>query len=489
MDNYCRSYSNSKTACSGVAHARKVYTEWYCYKDLTISTTGMFCVDDEGKMVECERPFQTRGTYCLQDEELTMLMSIPKKVEVKEDVSADEYTPEADSYIDVLAESGIDTIQIGYGKDCYLQWGNFEGFLKVTCDLTKGIPWYIKKHETSNLYKIGTNDNIEDTENMKLRFDKNELGVRVRPSDGVSMAVVYPGKAMDDFWGEPEYPGLWIKKIKGMYAIGYDDCPLTIAKSNGKNWAYFKCGSKIKDTFWIKGDKCMITKMSIKEEDDAQGKSVGEEIVGVVTSASCSETTAKLTFTESRTVTNTITLTSSSTTGTNFGVSASMTVATTAGAIFASATTSFTAGVSVGGSRSWTNSEAKSTATSQSKSGGIMVDVDSPGGAMIVGFVKKYKMDKTDIPVTMTVECDGGQHFTYESVINLNAQTFGHTHYKYYNGKFNKDTCRQSGGVECLYNIETASYKSVKESEDAFAACFARGGGTVLKRSIPLDFN
>merc|ERR1712168_1748402 len=86
-----------------------------------------------------------------------------------------------------------------------------------------------------------------------------------------------------------------------------------------------------------------------------------------------------------------------------FGVSATMTVATTAGAIFASATTSFAASVSVGGSRTWTSSKAQSTATSQSKSGGIMVDVKSPGGAMIVGFVKKYKMDKSNIPVTMTV--------------------------------------------------------------------------------------
>merc|ERR1712168_1110378 len=197
--------------------------------------------------------------------------------------------------------------------------------------------------------------------------------------------------------------------------------------------------------------------------------------------------TAKLTFTESRTVTNTITLTSSSSSAVTFGVSATMTVATTAGAIFASATTSFAASVSVGGSRTWTSSKAQSTATSQSKSGGIMVDVKSPGGAMIVGFVKKYKMDKSNIPVTMTVECNGGQHFTYDSEINLNAQTYGHTHYKYYLGKFNKDTCRQLGGIDCIYNLETGSYKSVKESEDAFAACFARGAGSLLKRSKPLD--
>jgi len=73
LDTYCRdTVQNEHKDCVGAVHARKGKDKkgkgpaWRCYHNLK-STSGDYCIGDDGEAAECEEPNPAKGMYCSRD--------------------------------------------------------------------------------------------------------------------------------------------------------------------------------------------------------------------------------------------------------------------------------------------------------------------------------------------------------------------------------------------------------------------------------------
>ena len=308
-------------------------------------------------------------------------------------------------------------LQFGFGDNCYLYWRGGSGNTKngeFRCKKSSGDKFWIEKR--SDLYSIGTY--VGD-----LRCPLYWRG----DSGNVKNAEFRCGQPISDlFWIRPQ--------PKGLFAIGFSNCLLYWRGDEGetKN-GEFRCGKPISDLFWIKGDGCKISKINIID-NGADATYDGEEVVGIIGAGSCYKGESELQLTHTKEVTEEVSLGISKSVEFNWQVSASVTVGTSSGS-------------------------------------SVTVKYNTPGGAMIVGFVKRYKFDKSNIPAKVTVRCKGGYQFSYDTNISLRSKAFGHTFYKHYTGTFAPGKCTDSG-VGCLYNTPFQSYTSIWEAKSAFDKCF-----------------
>ena len=222
--------------------------------------------------------------------------------------------------------------------------------------------------------------------------------------------------------------------------------------------------------FWIKGDGCKISKVNIIE-NGADATYDGEDIVGITAAGSCNKGESELQLTHTKEVTEEVSLGISKSREFNWQVSASVTVEASAKFLGSGGSVSATVGYSVGGAVTYESSRTKSTSSGTSSGSAVTVKYSTPGGAMIVGFVKRYKFDKSNIPAKVTVQCKGGHQFTYNTNIQLTSKTYGHTFYKHYTGTFSPGKCTY-GSVSCLYHTPFISYKSIWEAKSTFDKCF-----------------
>ena len=345
-------------------------------------------------------------------------------------------------------------LRFGFGKDCYLNWKGGDPNTKnaeFRCGVDTNDRFWIEKR--SDLYAIGT-----------------DIGSRRCPlywrgdSGNVKNAEFRCDKPVVDlFWIRPQ--------SNGLFAIGFSNCPLMWKgqKGNVKN-AEFRCGQPISDLFWIKGDGCKISKVNIID-NGVDATYDGEEIVGITGAGSCYKGESELQLTHTKEVTEEVSLGISKSVEFNWEVSASVTIEASAKFLGSGGSVSATAGYSFGGAVNYESSKTKSTSSGTSSGSAVTVKYFTPGGAMIVGFVKRYKFDKSNIPAKVTLQCKGGYQFSYDTNISLKSKTFGHTFYKHYAGKFLPGKCTDSS-VGCLYHTPFLSYKSIWEAKSAFNKCF-----------------
>ena len=264
----------------------------------------------------------------------------------------------------------------------------------------------------------------------------------------------------------------WIRpQPDGIFAIGFDNCPLYWRGDEGdsKN-GEFRCGQPAEDLFWIKGDGCKISKIKIIDKG-ADATYDGEEIVGIVAAGSCSVGESELQLTNAVEVTEEVSLGISKSLEFNWQVSASVTVEASAKFLGSGGSVSATVGSSVGGGVTYESSRTKSTSKGTTSGSASTVQFSTPGGAMIVGFAKRYIFDKLNIPANVTVQCKGNNHFNYNTSIALRSKMFGHTFYRHYTGLFPPENCTESD-ISCLYHTRFSSFKSVREAKSTFDKCF-----------------
>ena len=345
-------------------------------------------------------------------------------------------------------------LQFGFGSTCYLHWRGDSGNTKnaeFRCNKASEDHFWIEKR--SGLYAIGT---YVGGLRCPLYWEGD--------SGNVKNAEFRCGKPISDlFWIRPQ--------ANGLFAIGFSNCPLYWEGDEGhtKN-AEFRCGKPISDLFWIKGDGCKISKVKIID-NGADATYEGEEIVGITAAGSCSKGESELQLTHTKEVTEEVSLGISKSLEFNWQVSASVTVEASAKFLGSGGSVSATVGYSVGGAVTYESSRTKSTSSGTSSGSAVTVKYFTPGGAMIVGFVKRYKFDKSNIPAEVTVQCKGGYQFTYSTNIQLTSKTYGHTFYKHYTGTFLPGKCTDSR-VSCLYRTPFLSYKSIWEAKSTFDKCF-----------------
>ena len=142
---------------------------------------------------------------------------------------------------------------------------------------------------------------------------------------------------------------------------------------------------------------------------------------------------------------------------------------------------SATAGYSRGGSKSFSASKSKSTSTTTSQGSVASYYYNTPGGAMVVGFIKRYRFDRTNMPANVTVTCSNGFTYNFETNIKLTSKTYGKAFYHSYLGEFDDGKCTHDR-VQCLYNLSHNSLESVINARSSFSKCFPTGIGKVMRR-------
>ena len=133
--------------------------------------------------------------------------------------------------------------------------------------------------------------------------------------------------------------------------------------------------------FWIKGDGCIISKVSIID-NAINATHDGEVIVRITGAGSCYEGESELQLSRAKKVTDEASSGISKSLEFPWEVSASVTVAS-------GETLSATVGNSVGGTVTYEISRTKSTSSETSSGSTATVKYFTPSVAMIVGFVKQ----------------------------------------------------------------------------------------------------
>jgi len=347
-------------------------------------------------------------------------------------------------------------LQIGFGEDCYLFWrgGGQRLNAEFRCGKDKGDTIQIKKSGTKGIYFIKSSDkglywNGDEGNTKNAEFRRNTRGDK--------FAIEYRGN--------------------GMYAIyvkGGTMCPLYWLgeKGNVKN-AEFRCNEPLYN-FWIRGSSCRLSKLEILPTSD-KAIADGEEIVGITSSGSCQKLNGQLSLSRTREVTEEVGLEISESNEVNWEASLSVSVMAGANIFGVKTEVTVTAGLAVGGAKTYGSSKTTSTSDSTSVGAGQNVNWEGPGGAMIVGLVKKYKFNKADLPAKATVICKGGYSYQYDTSIKLKTQRYGHVFFKPFTGTYKSGTCTHNS-VNCLFNTQFRSYKSVYEAQTQFMKCFPHGG-------------
>ena len=137
---------------------------------------------------------------------------------------------------------------------------------------------------------------------------------------------------------------------------------------------------------------------------------------------------------------------------------------------------SVTQSFSVGGSVSYGSSTSETTSTGTQHASGAEANYKIPGGAMIIGFRKRYVFDKSNLPAEMTVTCKGGRQFKYPTKIRLLSKSFGQSFYKKFFGEFLPGKCTDQR-ISCVYNEVYKTFEDVEDAGLNFKKCFPPGIG------------
>ena len=118
----------------------------------------------------------------------------------------------------------------------------------------------------------------------------------------------------------------------------------------------------------------------------------------------------------------------------------------------------------------YSSSNSSVTSYGVSNTGGLSVGFKTPGGGMFLGLAKRYKFDKSQIPARIIVKCKGHE-FWYETKVDLDSTTYGHTQYKSYTKRLKQSDCTDDL-IECLFRLQFDSFQSFKTAEEHFYRCF-----------------
>lgn len=168
-----------------------------------------------------------------------------------------------------------------------------------------------------------------------------------------------------------------------------------------------------------------VTDNTLVAQDD------GFEIVGMASGSSCSSIDQVLTLQSAQSVSETLTV---ETTNTNeYSWERSVSVTTTTGlSWFVVAEVSVGVTTTNGGSTSLSNSNAESITHENQKTYGTEITYKAPGAAILIGYMKRYKITQDHVPVVYHFRCSTGNTTTRSGTIRLSSKTYGKVDFEDY---------------------------------------------------------
>ena len=229
---------------------------------------------------------------------------------------------------------------------------------------------------------------------------------------------------------------------------------------------------------------CVLKKISVIDEGNLDPVYESTEIIGSEDGGSCwGPSNHVLTLSSADSVEESSTLEVSETDEINWGASVSVEVEASSKILGAGGSVTVGVSASVGGSHSITTTNSKSFASGTEKLVGLSIEYTTPGAALVFGSVDRFKIDKSNIPANMHMECPDGSTFTKRTTIKLKSVTYPSAHFWSLNGVFTKEACEQDWSLtECVRGVRRQYTHTIDSKENivaAFQACFADGKGYV----------
>jgi len=239
---------------------------------------------------------------------------------------------------------------------------------------------------------------------------------------------------------------------------------------------------KSKGNYWgdnyLCEDKCAITQVDILDSSILRHEYDGMDIIGLTTEGSCIGSGEQFISLETTfSVEEAMTVTFSETSEVNWATTVSLEFGV--GSPFIESKVSISQ--SVGGAYTWQSSEGKSISTATSKTSSHYKYYNAPGGALILGYTEKYKIEKSGVPVKAHYACDSGDTYTKSSTIDFLASAYQAARFKSMSGTFYRDECEKNGTIaDCVNNLNWYLGHHISTIEDvelSFLKCFADGKG------------
>jgi len=252
--------------------------------------------------------------------------------------------------------------------------------------------------------------------------------------------------------------------------------------ANCMNWRVTYKYSKAWSDNYLCEDKCTMHRMEVLDSARLTRERESYSIIGLVRAAVCvGSGEEEISLSSGREVEQTVEVGSSKTSETNWGVSVSIEF----GAELLGFDSTVTLTKSVGGSTSWEHSETKSFSEVSAKEGSFTKKFNSPGGALIIGFVERYKIDESQVPARMHYQCPSGNNYSESSTVEVKASSYSVFSYKGMSGGYYQATCEDDLSVtKCVndlneyYGFDVDDYTEV---EEAFVKCFDDGKGYIFE--------
>lgn len=223
-----------------------------------------------------------------------------------------------------------------------------------------------------------------------------------------------------------------------------------------------------------KVERIEVTDKNINAVDD------GFEVIGMTSGSSCSPLPQQLTLQSTQTLSETVGV--DTTEGGEFNWSTQVSLTFTTGVnIGAKSEVSVGLTQSVGGSKSWSHTESKSTSTGTDKSQGVSVSYQGPGACVVVGLMNRYKIERDNLPVLYHFKCEAGSVTPQTGKIKLRSNTFVNSNFQDYQYKFNSEADCKPEARACVAAIK--ANKVISDPTDLkvkFERCFANSSGNLF---------
>jgi len=233
-------------------------------------------------------------------------------------------------------------------------------------------------------------------------------------------------------------------------------------------------------------DACTVGKVEILDSVQFTREYDGVDIIGLNREASCVGSASKeLTLESGNSVEETVGVEFSKSSEVNWG----RTISIEFGVNTPLVETSVTVTQEVGGSSSWGSSEHQSFSEINSKSATHKVEYKSPGGALVLGWIERYKIKQTSVPIKMHYQCPSGEKYFETSTMDFHASTYQPVSFKSMTGYFYRSACEDDRTVtNCVYELDWYlghHSSTIEEVELAFMKCFENDKGYIFEQTEP----
>lgn len=195
----------------------------------------------------------------------------------------------------------------------------------------------------------------------------------------------------------------------------------------------------------------VVTDKSIIAKDD------GYAVIGLATGSTCSSQTQSLQLSQAATVEETTGVETSEASELNWSKTLSIGYTFGVDALGIVSQMSLELSQSVGGSQSWSNTRSKSTTTSSTSTVGTQVNYEGPGACLVIGTMKRYKVEQNSLPVLYQFKCEGGVASPQQGTIKLSSTTFDQASFLDFSHKFeNAAECPQKAR-KCVSSIQAGT--------------------------------